>query len=339
MRSLSKIGLRTGLLVALAALAPDAAADTSPPAPSDEVRLLEAWRKANPRKPVPRPCRHVDPARSVTADLDPAPGLETALADLRLGVILLGADGGVLATRPLGCGDTRYADDDNHPGVVELRAANAVDPRIASLILRTRDMGHCGSIGQVEILGRRGATLDSLLAVEDEIDLSCGPSPARDFRGTLAVEEPGHVRFELRAVEGARLSSGRVAHYRWGEGRFHHAGGAALARGVILREGLPAPIGRAVDVEALAEAIYVWSLDVVECAVGKLPGPEARSVLVEFQARGGEVERVAAIEDGLRLLDVTPCVLRDAHYWLLGELRPPSGRWRFRYRFEFVGVK
>ena len=70
-----------------------------------EAQLEDARRAAHPGSSLPPRCAHPDPVRVLHADLDDAPGEETALASARLGVIVLSADGRPLAWRELGCGE------------------------------------------------------------------------------------------------------------------------------------------------------------------------------------------------------------------------------------------
>jgi hypothetical protein len=164
-------------------------------APTAETRLQSAWQALHPRQPLPPACPHPDPIREVTADFDAAsPGLETALASLRFGVVLLSAQGQPLGAAPLHCGEAGTATGSTAPEVLELRALHASGLTPQDILLRTREVGRCGHIVWWQLLSRHGAELMTLLATEEEVDRACGSAPAEKYTAQITVPAPGSIR-------------------------------------------------------------------------------------------------------------------------------------------------
>jgi hypothetical protein len=187
----------------------------------EEARLADAWRRLHPGQPDPPRCPHADPVRQIVADLDDSPGQETALASLRWGVILLAADGRPLASVELGCGDSPQ----DGSQVIELQALRTGPTGPADLVARTRQLGHCGRLGQWLLFGRRGATLQPLLAVEEDVDRRCGGAPEERFTARVEVTAPGALRVTVdgvrtRGTEGPPERLHRTTDYVRKGGRF-----------------------------------------------------------------------------------------------------------------------
>src|SRR5258706_13648870 len=173
---------RTGILVGkaaeerLASLADSAA------------QLEAAWRAFHPGETAPLACDGEDPVRFVDAELDAAPGRERALASLRWGVALVGADGKALAWHALGgCGGEARAGS-QVTSVEAVRVRDRLD-----LVVRTHQVGHCGSVDDWGFFVRRGATLEPLLSVDEARDLKCGNLPQGRSRARIELS-PGRVR-------------------------------------------------------------------------------------------------------------------------------------------------
>ncbi|HTM22026.1 MAG TPA: hypothetical protein VL172_16000 [Kofleriaceae bacterium] len=154
--------------------------------------LIAAWKHWHPGEPLPPACTHPDPVQTLAADVDPSRGRELVLASRRLGVALLDHEGQVLAWREIGCADPRYADDESD--LLQLRAVRASGLGARDLVVHTRDFGHCGTIGHLQLLRRAAGDLVPLLEVDDEEQLMCGSSDDIDLHADLEVVRLGLVR-------------------------------------------------------------------------------------------------------------------------------------------------
>lgn len=164
-------------------------------APSAEARLAAAWLALHPRKPQPPACPHPDPVRETMADFDATvPGLETALASLRFGVVLLSAKGQPLASLALECGAANQANTKLHSEVIELRPLRASGLSPQDLLLRSRQLGRCGSLGWWQLFRLHGAALETLLSTEEDVERSCGSAPYEKWTAQISVPAVGSIR-------------------------------------------------------------------------------------------------------------------------------------------------
>jgi hypothetical protein len=147
----------------------------------DERRLARVWRAAHPDAPWPRCPGQRDRLAVLRADIDDAPGVERVLADKRFGVAMFAADATLLAYEGSDAPScSRWPDIDDLPDTnVHLSARALVRGEHRTLIVRGRNIGHCGELAWSTAFERRGAHLETILELDEGGERGCGGGDVR----------------------------------------------------------------------------------------------------------------------------------------------------------------